>query len=358
MTAAIFGLNATLSDATCERIVLRAGGGADAVFLRQGADSWLCEDGGTEPIDTMALSAKIEAELGDAWTCVACCLADHRVAYEVQGGAVRVRRLPRAAPADSGEAEFKALMDALGIPGSKRKAKFRQACQFGKIVVDALPAACGGPLCLLDLACGRSYLGFFLVDRLRALGRRVVLHGVDAEPRLVERSRRIAEEAGWEGCTFEVGDLADWPAPSGAYDIVLALHACDTLTDDALAIAWQAGAPLVFAAPCCQHELRHLWADHPLQWSARYGLLEQRLADVLTDGLRCLVLEALGYRVKVLRFTDADVSAKNLLIQAERTGRPQAQCAEAALEFFRTFHARPKIARLLEEAARETGRRR
>ena len=358
MTAAILGLSATLSDPACERVVLHAaGGGPDATYARQGAGAWLRGGPGGVAVGTAELSARIQDGLGESWESVECLLADHTVVYEAQRGAVRIRRRPRAAaPAVASGAEFQALMDALGIPGSKRKAKFRQACQFGKIVVDALPAEQGATVRLLDLACGRSYLGFFLVDRLRALGHRVALHGVDSEPDLVEKCRRIATDAGWEDCTFEVGDLADWSAPAGAYDVVLALHACDTLTDDALGIACAGQAPLLFAAPCCQHELRHLWADHPLRWVSRYGLLEQRLADVLTDGLRCLVLEALGYRVKVLRFTDADVSAKNLLIQAELTGRPQARCAEAALDFVQTFHARPKIARLLEEAGRGAGR--
>jgi hypothetical protein len=357
VTAAILGLNATLSDPACRRVVLRAADGApDAVFVRQGADAWLPDGRRGTAVRASDLSARIEGGLGGVWLRVECGLTDHDVVYEVQRGAVRVRRRPRATPAEGSGDESGPLMDALGIPGSKRKAKFRQACQFGKIVMDALPAGRGTTLRLLDLACGRSYLGFFLVDRLKAQGHSVVLHGVDAEADLVERCRRIAADAGWDGCTFEVGDLAAWSAPVGGHDVVLALHACDTLTDDAIGIAWSARAPLLFAAPCCQHELRHLWADHPLRWVARYGLLEQRAADALTDGLRCLVLEALGYRVKVLRFTDADVSAKNLLIQAELTGRPQARCAEAALDFVRRFHARPKIVRLLEDAGPETGR--
>ena len=360
MTGAILGLSATLSDPACERVVLHgADGGPDAVYARHGADAWQPGTGGGMALGTPALCAKIEEGLGGAWESVECTLADHAVVYEVQRGSIRVRRLPREAAApEASEDQFQVLMDALGIPGSKRKAKFRQACQFGKIVMDALPAGTGEAVRLLDLACGRSYLGFFLVDRLRALGRRVALHGVDSEPDLVAKCGRIAADAGWDACTFEVGDLARWSAPAGTYDVVLALHACDTLTDDALGIAWAGRVPLLFAAPCCQHELRHLWAGHPLAWAARYGLLEQRLADVLTDGLRCLVLEALGYRVKVLRFTDADVSAKNLLIQAELTGRPQARCAEAALDFVRTFHARPKIARLMEEAGRGSARSR
>lgn len=357
MVVTLLGLGAVLADPACERVVLhRCDGGPAAAFARQGAGAWVPGVPGGAAVDAAELSARIEDGLGEDWERVECCLADHTVVYDVQRGAVRVRRLPRAASAEDGGADFRALMDALGIPGSKRRAKFRQACQFGKIVLEALPAGRGGPVRLLDLACGRSYLGFFLVHRLRALGHRVALHGVDAEPALVRKSGRIAAAAGLADCTFELGDLSTWSPEAGAYDVVLALHACDTLTDDALGIAWASGAPLVFAAPCCQHELRHLWDDHPLRWVSRYGLLEQRLADVLTDGLRCLVLEAIGYRVKVLRFTDAEVSAKNLLIQAERTGRPQARCAEAAREFMREFGARPRIARLLEEAARGVAR--
>ena len=355
VAAAILGLKATLSDGSCRRVLLYDAGGGAVVLERTGSGGWAGPDGAAR-LAGDDLAARIEAGLGDRWQTVECRLDGQTVVYDVRGGAVRVRRLAVArgsAPAEAAAAaaDAGALMDALGIPRSKRRGKFRQAGQFGRIVLDALGGGEGAPVRLLDLACGRSYLGLFLVDQLRLLGRRVRLHGVDSEPELVEKSRRIAEGLGWQGCTFEVGDLAGWSSPAGSWDVVLGLHACDTLSDDVLAIAWRCRAPLLFVAPCCQHELRHQWEDHPLAWMSRYGLLEQRLADAVTDGLRCLVMEAVGYRVKVLRFTEADVSPKNLLIQAQWTGRPLAWCAEAAREFARTFRARPKIIRLLEEAA-------
>ena len=126
------------------------------------------------------------------------------------------------------------------------------------------------------------------------------------------------------------------------------------MSDEAIRIACGGRVPLLFVAPCCQHELRHQWKAHPLQWVSRYGLLEQRLADVLTDAFRCTVLEALGYRVKVLRFAAPDITPKNLLIQAQLASGPDPRRAADARTFLRQFGVRPRLAALLEADAADT----
>ena len=240
------------------------------------------------------------------------------------------------------------LVGALGIPKSKRRPKLKQAQQFARIVGGALSDAQAGPVRILDLACGRSYLGFVLAHQLAAGGRAVTLHGVDSQPVLVEKCREIAETLGWTNATFAVEDLYSYSVAPGGYHVAVSLHACDTLTDEAIRIACTARVPYFFAAPCCQHELRHVWQEHPLRWMGRYGLLEQHLADVLTDGFRCMVLEAMGYRVKVLRFTAPDVTPKNLLIQAELAGAPQPERAEAARAFLDQFGVHLRLGALLD----------
>jgi hypothetical protein len=101
-------------------------------------------------------------------------------------------------------------------------------------------------------------------------------------------------------------------------------------------------------APCCQHELRHSWTDHPVLWLARYGLIEQHVSDALTDGYRCLVLEALGYKVKVLRFLAPDISPKNVLIQGQLATGPNRKRADLAWDFARKFGVRLRLADVLE----------
>ncbi len=277
-----------------------------------------------------------------------CHLATEAVVYAIERGAVRMMR--EALEPETPEAGMQALAEALGIPKSKRRPKLKQAQQFARIVQRALADVPLGPLRVLDLACGRSYLGFVLAHQLAAAGREVTLHGVDSQPALVSKCREIADTLGWANATFAVEDLNAFSVEPGAYDLAVSLHACDTLTDEAIRIAATARIPRFFAAPCCQHELRHRWGDHPLKWIGRYGLIEQHVADALTDGFRCTVLEAMGYRVKVLRFAAPDVTPKNLLIQAELTTGRRPERAEAARAFLRQFGVRLRLADLLTEA--------
>ncbi|MHC4479669.1 MAG: class I SAM-dependent methyltransferase [Planctomycetota bacterium] len=350
------GLESILADASCQRVELQnTSSGAAQVFLREGEDHWVADDEQSDALHTKALWDRIQKEFGRAYDRLVCMLPEEKVEYVTEGSSVRIRRLPRSEPgadSDAAGAGLTVIADALGIPRSKRKAKFRQAYQFARMVQDALPDAGKGSLGVLDLACGRSYLGFVLVHLLAAGGRSVRLHGVDSERSLVEKCREIATTLQWTNSTFEMADIADYSLKPNDYDVAVSLHGCDTLTDEAIRIACRARIPLLFVAPCCQHEFRHQLKSHPLDWLSRYGLLEQRLADVLTDGFRCLVMEALGYRVKVLRFTEPDVTPKNLLIQARLTSEPRPGRAREARAFLRRFGLRPALAALLDAGDR------
>jgi 2-polyprenyl-3-methyl-5-hydroxy-6-metoxy-1,4-benzoquinol methylase len=355
----LIGIDSTLADEECESVrISSTPDDAATVYLRVGEDGWGLDDMQSDPLHTQELLHTVKNGFGETHDKVECFLARETVVYEIERGAVSVRRTaredsPRAASA--GHASAEALADALGIPRSRRKVKLKQAFQFGRIVEQSLPARQEREIRILDLACGRSYLGFVLTDLLASRGWKVVLHGVDSDEALVAKCRQILARLQWGNCTFEVADLASYSVQAGLYDVVMSLHGCDTLTDDAIRIACQAQTPLLFAAPCCQHELRHLWKTHPLQWISRYGLLEQRLADVLTDGFRCLVLEALGYRVNVLRFTAPEVTPKNLLIRAKRASGPRRDKAAAAWAFLKHFGVRPKLAAVLEAAGLRRG---
>lgn len=124
---------------------------------------------------------------------------------------------------------------------------------------------------------------------------------------------------------IESSGVADVSRP----DVMLALHACDTATDDALAAAVRWGAPLVLVAPCCQHalqaQLRASPAPHPFPALTRLGLLRERFGDVLTDATRAAILRLLGYRVEAVEFVASEHTPRNVLLRAARTGaRPGA----------------------------------
>jgi len=343
----LMGLASTLADEECVAVrLVNTAEEREVVFAREGEDGWASEGGEQDAVHAQELTATIQQSFGTDWDRVECLLATEAVVYAIERGAVRVMR--EALEPEAPQAGMQALAEALGIPKSKRRPKLKQATQFAWIVQKALAGAGPGPLRILDLACGRSYLGFVLAHQLAAGGREVTLHGVDSQPALVDKCLEIAEALGWTNATFAVEDLNAYSVAPGAYDLGVSLHACDTLTDEAIRIACTARIPRFFAAPCCQHELRHAWQDHPLKWIGRYGLIEQHVADALTDGFRCMALEAMGYRVKVLRFTAPDVTPKNLLVHGELTGGPRPERAAAAREFLRQFGVRLRLADLLD----------
>lgn len=205
-------------------------------------------------------------------------------------------------------------------------AKRRQVDAFLRSLAAALPDDLPSPLRVVDLGCGNAYLTFAAYRYLAGRGVDVELVGVDVREDQRVRNTAVAEEL---GCTdrvrFVAGTIADAvvePAP----DLVLALHACDTATDQALARAVRWGARWVLAAPCCHHDIAAQLKRNPP--AAPHGLLtrqpilRERYADVLTDALRAGLLRLHGYRVEVVEFVDSAHTPRNLLLRARRTGAP------------------------------------
>jgi SAM-dependent methyltransferase len=226
------------------------------------------------------------------------------------------------------------LADAQGRIKPSRRAKYRQVEDFLRIldstITDAIakgqvrrPTA-GEPLRIVDLGCGNGYLTFaaqrFLSER-RGLPVRVT--GVDVKEQSRDHNAAVARRLGIDA-TFVAGTIGDAVLDQEP-DVVLALHACDTATDDALARAIDWRAPLVLAAPCCHHDiaaqLRAAPAPAPYTSLVRDGILRERFADTLTDALRALLLRREGYRVDVIEFVDSQHTPRNTLLRAVRTAR-------------------------------------
>lgn len=220
------------------------------------------------------------------------------------------------------------LFAVLGADGDKRKqvdAFLRQLAA----AAPAPPAEQDRPLRVVDLGCGNAYLTLAAHRWLSGRDGRVRTVGVELREDLVARSTDRAAQAGLEGVSFVAGtiDGADpVPALGGAPDVVLALHACDTATDDALARAVRWGAPTVLAAPCCHHDVQRQIgtassaAPAPYAMLTRHPILRERFADVLTDALRASILRLLGYRVDVVEFVGSAHTPRNALLRAVRTG--------------------------------------
>jgi SAM-dependent methyltransferase len=215
-----------------------------------------------------------------------------------------------------------ALFDEIGGNAAKR----RQVDAFLHSV-KALDVSTmdGGPLRVVDLGCGNAYLTFAAYAYLARSGVDVEVVGVDVREDQRVRNTAIASRLGiGERVRFVAGSIVD--APVGGADLVLALHACDTATDEALARAVDWKARWILAAPCCHHDiaaqLRGSAAPMPYQMMVRQPILRERFADVLTDSLRATLLRLSGYRVEVVEFVDSQHTPRNLLLRAVRTDAP------------------------------------
>ncbi|GIG89766.1 class I SAM-dependent methyltransferase [Plantactinospora endophytica] len=240
----------------------------------------------------------------------------HRVAAQRAEPATTSHDRPREHLLDPGDP----LFDAIGGSAAKR----RQVDAFLRALAATLPAELTGPLRVVDLGCGNAYLTFAAYRYLAGRGVDVELVGVDVREDQRRRNAALAEQLGYaDQVRFVAGTILDAtvePAP----DLVLALHACDTATDEALARAVRWGARWVLAAPCCHHDLaaqlRAAPAPEPYEPLVRQGILRERFADVLTDALRAALLRLHGYRVEVVEFVDSQHTPRNLLLRARHTG--------------------------------------
>ena len=217
------------------------------------------------------------------------------------------------------------LLDADGKVRASLSDKHRQINRYLEILghlADDCGWTCGGELTLADMGCGKGYLTFGAWHLFhRARGRRVRLIGVEARKDLVETTSRLARQIRADGLEFLHGDIASTPLPR--VDALIALHACNTATDDALRRGIELGARLILVAPCCHQDLRpQLVPPAPLAPVFRHGVMAERLAEWATDGLRALHLEWAGYRTKIFEFISTEHTAKNLMIAAVRTGEP------------------------------------
>ena len=247
------------------------------------------------------------------------------------------RAKPRAVDPSEPYLHAVGITDADGQVKPRREGKYAQVEAFVRALEPVLDPLAdldrAEPLTAVDLGCGNAYLTFAAYDRLRARGLDVRMTGVDVKAQARERNTRIAAELGWPGLAFAEGTIAGADVPPA--DLVLALHACDTATDEALARAVRWGSRVVLAAPCCHHDvqrqLRAAAPPYPYGPLVRHGILRERFADVLTDALRAALLRLLGYRVEVVEFVGSQHTPRNTLIRAVRTGAPAT--AEQAAEY-------------------------
>lgn len=234
--------------------------------------------------------------------------------------------------------------------------KYKQINKFLELVEDAGGFKAIAPqdthARVLDAGCGSAYLTFAVYHYLNHIkGIPSHLIGIDINGHLVGQHAAKARTLDWPHMTFEKSAIIDYTPPHPPH-MVIALHACDTATDEAIAqgIAW--GSDVIICAPCCHHNLQEQLARHepPPAFTAlmRHGIMSERLGDLLTDTFRALILRIMGYKADVVQFIEAEHTPKNLMIRAIK-GTPtfEARYLEEYREMKRFWSVTPYLEMLL-----------
>jgi SAM-dependent methyltransferase len=223
------------------------------------------------------------------------------------------------------------IADAHGVIKPSKMDKYKQVEEFLRLLVPTLNDAIAAghiatpteskPLQVVDLGCGHAYLTFAVHQYLKSEGIPVKVVGIDVRPASRDRNNAIAKSLGiQESITFlaeEIGSTSQTRA-----DLAIALHACDTATDDSIAWAVNRDVPLALFAPCCHHDIQVQMKIAPEPWSlvTRHGIMRERLGDLITDSLRIQLMKLQGYRVDAIEFIGGEHTPRNLMIRAVKTG--------------------------------------
>ena len=218
-------------------------------------------------------------------------------------------------------AENKPYLNRLGITTADGKVKidmqdkYRQINKYVEIIEGVLKSVeLENTFSVADMGAGKGYLTFALYDYLvNVLHKTPNVVGVELRKELVDKCNTISKESGFTGLSFIEGTIMDATLPK--MDMLIALHACDTATDDAIFKGIQANAKVIVCAPCCHKQIRkQLNPTGNLQKITQFGILKERQAELLTDGLRALIMEAYGYKTNVFEFIATEHTPKNVLI--------------------------------------------
>lgn len=213
------------------------------------------------------------------------------------------------------------ISDINGVVKPSKMAKYLQIEEFLRLTTpDILKMA--DPIKIFDLGSGSGYLTFAIHQYLHQLNREVQVIGVDLRPEFEEKNSDVAQQLGISA-TIKFRTAAIVDEPTSKADVVIALHACDTATDEALAWAVKAGAKAIFVAPCCHHDIQRQMKEAPEPWSAvtSHGILKERLGDLITDALRIELLKAQGYTCDAVEFIGGEHTPRNIMIRAFFTGK-------------------------------------
>ena len=247
---------------------------------------------------------------------------------------------------------FKALdmSDMLGRIKPGKMDKYKQVDEFLRLMSQLMSEEFKAQqeIRVVDLGCGHAYLTFAVNEFLRDKFKQVLILGVDERKDAKLHNEKVASEL-MVDAKFIDKKIAD--TPNQKVDITIALHACDTATDDAIAWAVKNQSKIIMVAPCCMHQLQTQIKQAPEPWGllTKYGLVKERLVDLITDSLRAQILKLLGYKVDIVEFIGGEHTMRNLLIRAVKTDLVLTQLdIDRYTQLLNQWQVKPYLATLLQ----------
>ncbi|WP_195245329.1 class I SAM-dependent methyltransferase [Clostridium celatum] len=229
--------------------------------------------------------------------------------------------------------------------------KYKQINRFIEIIDDEIKKNDYKDLTILDFGCGKSYLTFVLYYYfVKIKNINVKMIGLDLKEDVIKKCNEIAKRYNYENLHFELGDINGFKY-TNKVDMVITLHACDTATDYALYNAVKWNSKMIFSVPCCQHELNSQMKSDSLSILTKYGIVQERVAALMTDSIRANLLECAGYKTQLLEFIDIAHSPKNILIRASKSNFNKDKKEKSLTEvhnLINTFNFKPTLFNLLK----------
>jgi SAM-dependent methyltransferase len=243
-----------------------------------------------------------------------------------------------------------ALLKEIGIMSKEGKIKNDKIRKYNQIdhyvellegILDKLPK--NETVNILDCGCGKSYLTFVLNYYLTEVKRRKChFIGLDYSEGVIDSSKAMAKNLGYRNMEFHALDINDY-VPDKKIHVVISLHACDTATDMALALGVRVNSDVIIAVPCCHRELLNNYSYEPFKGILKHGIFKARMADILTDGMRSLLLEAKGYEVSVVEYISPLETPKNLMIRAIKTREENDKAMDEYINLMSSLNVYPAL---------------
>ena len=212
------------------------------------------------------------------------------------------------------------IVNANGEVRREMSDKYRQINKYIELLKPYLNEKLLSGAChIADMGAGKGYLTFALYDYIQnTLQKNVKITGIEYRKELVDTCNSIAEKSHFHHLKFVQGAIETVELEH--IDVLIALHACDTATDDAIYRGIKANASLIVCVPCCHKQIRQeLHVTTPLNNITKYGILKERQAEIITDSIRALLMELFGYKTNVFEFVSTEHTPKNVMIIGEKT---------------------------------------